>query len=438
MTRKASARSPRTRPLFAQFAVSGLVAVLLVAIAATFVLGRAGQRESVRDARRLTEVIGRSVVEPNLTAGVVSGDRRALDEFDRLVRERIIGEPVVRVKLWGSDGRIVYSDIRRLIGARYRLENDERAALAGGRVDAGISDLSRPENRFERPQRKLLEVYMPVTAAGGERLLFEAYMRYSDVAARGRRVWITFAPALIAALLLLWLVQMPLALSLIRRLRREHSERETLLLRALNASDVERRRIAGDLHDGIVQDLAGTSYALAVAADGAQTTPRKELAGVLGGAATSTRQSMRQLRSLLVEIYPPNLRDAGLEAALNDLTTSVSARGIAVTTDVAGQVPSDEAERLVFRTAQEALRNVVDHSGAFSCSVTLHASEDGTELLVTDDGVGFEAELVREREAAGHVGLRLLADRAEDAGGELSIDSKPGKGTTVRLWLPAT
>ena len=438
MTRKAPTSSPRARPLFAQFALSGLVAVLLVAIAATFVLGRAGRRESVRDARRLTEVIGRSVVEPNLTAGVVSGDPRALDEFDRLVRARVLGDPVVRVKVWRSDGRIVYSDKRELVGARYQLEDDERRALADGRVDAGISDLSRPENRFERAEHKLLEVYMPVVTANGEPLLFEAYMRYSDIAARGRRVWVTFVPALVAALLLLWLVQLPLALSLTRRLRREHAEREMLLVRALNASDVERRRIAGDLHDGIVQDLAGTSYALAVAADGADVAPRKDLQDVLRGAASSTRQSMRQLRSLLVEIYPPSLRDAGLEAALNDLVAGLSARGIAVTADVSERAPSAEAERLIFRTAQEALRNVIEHAGARSCSVTLRAVENALELVVTDDGRGFDAELASERAEAGHVGLRLLADLAEDAGGELTIESAPGAGTRVRLWLPAT
>ena len=131
-------------------------------------------------------MIGRSVIEPNLNAGVVAGDRKALDEFDRVVRRRVIRGPVVRVKLWRGDGRIVYSDERQLVGARYTLDSDDRAALVGGRVDAGISDLNRPENRFERPWHKLLEVYMPVKAAG-EPLLFEAYMRYSDVAACGSR-----------------------------------------------------------------------------------------------------------------------------------------------------------------------------------------------------------------------------------------------------------
>lgn len=410
--------------------------MLVVAVGATFVLRRAGQRESVRDARRLTEVIGRSVIEPNLSVAVVHGDRTAVDRFDHLVRARVIRGPVVRVKLWRGDGRIVYSDKRQLVGARYFLEDEERSALAAGRVDAGISDLNRPENRFERPQHKLLEVYMPVKTPNGAPLLFEAYMRYSDIAARGRRVWLTFAPALVAALLLLWLVQLPLALSLARRLRHEHRERETLLLRALNSSDVERRRIAGDLHDGVVQDLAGTSYALAVAADRAGAIPRDDLAGALRRGAASTRRAMRQLRSLLVEIYPPNLRDAGLESALNDLVTGLSARGIAATAEVSQTVASDEAQRLIFRTAQEALRNVIDHADARNCWLTMRTANGGVELLVRDDGSGLDETLVRERQAAGHLGLKLLSDRARDARGTLTLESSPGEGTTVRLWLP--
>ncbi len=420
-----------------QFALSGLVAMLLVALAATIVLRRAGASESGRDARRLTEVLGRSVVEPNLTDGIVSGNRTQTTAFDRLVHARVLRSPVVRVKLWTPTGRIAYSDEPRLIGSCYPLGEDEIAALRGNGVEAGISDLSAPENRYERSEHKLLEVYMPVHTQSGRPLLFEAYLRFSDVAASGRKVWLAFLPALFAALLLLWLLQLPIALSLARRLRRAHAERETLLLRALNASDTERRVIAADLHDGVVQDLAGASYALAVAAQKVDRTPTNELAHALRTGADATRQSMRQLRSLLVEIYPPNLRDAGLEPALNDLAAKAVARGVAVDVDVADGVrPSDEVERLVFRTAQEALRNVVEHAGAETCSIDVHENGSDVELVVADDGRGFEHAVLDERRAQGHLGLALLSDQAADLGGSLDIDSAPGAGTRVTLRLP--
>jgi two-component system, NarL family, sensor kinase len=429
--------APSGRRLFVQFALSGLAAMLIVALAATIVLRRAGETESVRDARRLTEVLGRSVVVPNLTDGVVSGNRTQLAAFDRLVHARVLRSPVVRVKLWTSRGRIAYSDEPRLIGARYALGDDEVAALRGNGLEAGISDLSAPENRYERRQDKLLEVYMPVHTQSGRPLLFEAYLRFSDVAASGRKVWLAFLPAVFAALLMLWLLQLPIAVRLARRLRRAHAEREALLLRALNASDTERRTIAADLHDGVVQDLAGTSYALAVAAEKAEGAPTSEVTRALRNGADATRQSMRQLRSLLVEIYPPNLRDAGLEPALNDLAARAVARGVAVEVDVVDGVQlSDGVERLVFRTAQEALRNVVEHAGAKTCSIAVHANGNGVEVLVVDDGRGFEHAVLEERGAQGHFGLALLADQAADLGGSLDIDSIPGSGTRVRLRLP--
>jgi signal transduction histidine kinase len=236
---------------------------------------------------------------------------------------------------------------------------------------------------------------------------------------------------------MLWLLQLPIALSLARRLRRAHAEREALLLRALNASDTERRVIAADLHDGVVQDLAGASYALAVAAENVDDTPTNEVARALRTGADATRQSMRQLRSLLVEIYPPNLRNAGLEPALNDLAARAVARGVAVDVDVAeGLRPSDAVERLVFRTAQEALRNVVEHAGAETCSIDVNANGRGVVLVVADNGRGFERTVLEERRAEGHLGLALLADQAEDLGGSLDIDSTPGAGTRLTLTVP--
>src|SRR5262249_10620544 len=152
-------------------------------------------------------------------------------------------------------GRIVYSDEPRLVGMRFPLDRDELDAAAQDRPLAEVSDLSKPENRFERGLGdQLLEVYYPVKAPDGTQLLFETYLRLSGLAARGRTVWLAFLPVLLAALIVLWLIQAPLAWSLARRVHNAQRERERLLLRAVDASTAERRRIAADLHDGVVQD----------------------------------------------------------------------------------------------------------------------------------------------------------------------------------------
>ena len=414
-----------------RFALSGLAALLAVVLVSLTFVRRAGDEESIREARDITRLLARGVVEPKLTDAVLRQRRSALADLDRVVRARVLEPPVVRVKLWSADGRIVYSDEPRLIGSRYRLGAEERDILARGGVEAEISDLTRPENRFERRSGELLEVYLPVHTRDGTPLLFEAYQRYSSVTASGRRLWLAFIPALVGALILLWLVQIPLAWALTRRLERGRRERERLLEHAVEASDLERRRIASDLHDGVVQDLAGMAFTLAGAAERARGNGVSE---VLQGAAEGIRQSLRRLRSLLVEIYPPNLESAGLESALADLLAPLAGRGITSELDVPSGVRLDPSvEQLVFRTAQEALRNVAEHAQADHVTVRLREAGGRATLVVEDDGRGFDSATAARRREEGHLGLALLSDRAADLGGSLQIDSKPGEGTRVLL-----
>src|SRR5436309_3465375 len=131
-------RTPSLRRLLLQFAASGLIAVLLVALAAVYAFRRAGERESVRDARRVTEVLATSVIQPRLRDSILQGDPKAIEALDTAVRPNVVRDPVVRVKLWSRDGRIVYSDEPRLIGSQYRLESDERSAFTG-RSEAEVS-----------------------------------------------------------------------------------------------------------------------------------------------------------------------------------------------------------------------------------------------------------------------------------------------------------
>lgn len=432
-------RRPATvRGAVVQFAVSGLVVLVLLGGAAVLVLRQEGRDESIRDARTLTQALGLGVVEQSLDDGLLVGDEQAVDQFDRAIRRGVLSDQVVRVKIWSRDGRVIYSDEPRLIGSVYPLGEEELAALDRGGTEAELSDLSEPENRFERSYRELLEVYLPIVTPGGERVLFETYQPFDSITASGRKIWLQFTPALILALVLLWLIQLPLALSLARRVRESQRERESLLRQAIESSDAERRRIAADLHDGVVQDLAGISYGLSAAADRVPPEESSGVATTLRSAATSTRQSMRRLRSLLVEIYPPNLQTVGLAAAITDLTAPLTASG----TEVRVDVPADlrlraPVEALLFRGAQEALRNVAKHAGAGTVDVRVEQVNGVVRLQVDDDGQGFSPEALEERRAEGHLGLRLLGDLAERAGGSLEIVPTPGVGTRLRLVVPA-
>jgi two-component system, NarL family, sensor kinase len=428
---------PSTASAVAKFALAGLAALALVGVAAFFVMRDIGTSQATDNAKQVTRVVGHGIVAPDLTQGVLNGDPASIARLDRTVKQRVLGDGIVRIKIWTPDGQIVYSDEHRLIGSRYPLGEDEIDSLRGGDVVADVSDLSAPENRFEQHFGKLLEVYLPIKGPGGQQLLFESYQRYSSVTSSGSSIWLAFAPALIGALILLELFHVPLASSMARRLRRGHRDREALLQRAIESSELERRRIASDLHDGPVQRLAGTSYSLSAAAERSKSNGDAGSPGeALQRGAAQTRQTVRELRSLLIEIYPASLREAGLERALADLLAPLRGRGVETSVDVdEGLGLSHERDALIFRVAQEAVRNAARYSEADSLSVHVVGDNGRVALTVADDGSGFEPD----REPAGddgHFGLRLLSELARDAGGSLEVDSAPGRGTTVRLELP--
>lgn len=427
---------PSVTAAVGRFALAGIVAVALVGLASFLLMRRIGNSEATDNASELTRVIGQGVVEPNLTEGLLGGDPSAIERFDRLLGT-VLADPIVRVKLWTGSGRLVYSDEPRLIGKQFGLGDDELLTLRTGAPDSDVSDLSAPENRFERDRGKLLEAYTKVTGPGQEPLLFETYQLYSSVTSSGRSLWLAFAPALAAALIVLELIQLPLASSLARRVRGAHRERVGLLERAVDASDRERRRIAGDLHDGAVQDLAGAALTLEGAARRLDARD-PDSAQALRRGAEQTRGSVRSLRSLLVEIYPPSLQRAGLCAALEDMLSPLAARGIETELAFAADPElSVEEEALCFRVAGEAVRNALKHAGAGRVAVALAASAEQVELTVRDDGRGFAAGAADGTESVeGHLGTDLLRDLAAEAGAEVRVDSRPGQGTVVHLGLP--
>ena len=422
------------RPV-AVFALSGLAVLGLVALAGTLALRSLSTSEAVRDARRLATVTGRGIVEPALTTAVVRGDPEAIARLDRIVRRRVLAPDVARVKVWNAEGTILYSDDASLIGRKYALAPEDLRALRTSTASARKTDLTEPENAHERTLGDLTSVYLGLRAQDGTPVLYEEYLRSSAIAGSSQRLVRLFAPVGIIALLVLAALQIPLAWRMASRIRRAQQERERLLQRAVDASDRERRLIAAGLHDGVVQELAGHSFQMAAALERDQHDA--ELREALSSAAGGTRNAIRQLRSMLLEIYPPALRDHGLAAALPDAVAPLVARGVNVTVDVDEELAMPaEIEQLVFRTAQEAIRNAGAHAAACNVSVSVTQAGDSVSLRVADDGRGFDDDDVRVRRAEGHMGLALLGDLVETAGGTLTVTSKPGSGTEVQLEVP--
>ncbi|HSD77729.1 MAG TPA: ATP-binding protein, partial [Solirubrobacteraceae bacterium] len=322
---------------------------------------------------------------------------------------------------------------------RYRLGDDERRLLREGGAEAELSDLSKPENSFERSEGKLLEAHTPIRTPDGSQVLFEIYQRFESVSASAERLLGALAPPLLGGLAVLLLFQVPLACSMAGRLQRGHRERERLLAGAIEASSQERRRIAADLHDGVVQDLAGVAFGLAPLAADAERRGAQAEATALRDATARLRQAVRDLRTLLVEIHPPSLESAGLQAALGDLLSPLQAAGVATALHVDDADGAGSAsDALVYRVAREAVRNVQAHADAAAVRVDVTRPAPGTtRLVVQDDGRGFAPAERRRSGEQGHVGLTLREELVRQASGTLSVRSAPGSGTTVELEVPA-
>ena len=153
---------------------------------------------------------------------------------------------------------------------------------------------------------------------------------------------------------------------------------------------------------------------------------------------SGSRSSDADLRTLIIEIAPPTLRREGLHAALLEILHTLKSGG----TKTRLELPSNlrlrpDRASLVFRVAQEVLRNVVAHAEAKHVTVALKEADGMAILKIMDDGKGFSEDQVARRRAQGHVGTSAIVELAEDAGGTLDIQSEVGKGTRVTLSVPA-
>ena len=408
------------------FAIPGFVLLGLLAALSFWAARNVASDESVRDAVISAQQAEQLAIQPNLREGLADGDPEAIAALDEVVRKRLLTDPTVTVRVWREDGTIVYADKPQLIGERFELGADELEVLEQGGVDAGVSDLTKPENRFERNYGELVEVYLPVTAQDGTTYLLEVYQRQAFLDSATQKMLMALAPSIVGALAVLAFILLLLAWRMARRLDRDRQHREELLLYAVNSSAAERRRIAADLHDGVVQDLAGVSFGLTALSQGAQDpVTRTQLAS----AADHTRKAVGSLRTLLVDIYPPNLREAGLSAALQDLAGTLDCP---VDLDLQpGLALDDKCQQALYRMAREVTQNISKHAAATQVWISLHRLDDLVEMVVRDDGRGFGPAPAD----SGHVGLTLIADLASQMGGALEVDSTPGEGTCVTITV---
>ena len=435
--RRAGSRPPTARSVLLRFALGSAAAIAVAVVGGYFALRSVAIDEAKRETRTKVQEAGQ-LVEANLGDGLLVGKPAAVGAVDDVVVARVLSSSIVRVKIWSTDGHVLYSDDPAEIGGHYTLDAGQLSLLRNGGAKVEVTDLRRPENTLDRGRGELIEAYTRIRTPTGTPVLFEIYQRFGSVTANARRLLTALAPPILGAIALIVLIQAPLLYSLTRRLQRGHEEREALLGNAIAASARERRRVASYLHDGPVQDIAGLAFSLAPLADGADARGAGAEAGVLRTTIERLRRTVRDLRTLLVELHPPHLAAAGLEAALADLVSPVQASGTVVSVAIDGAERLDrEQEALVYRVAQEAVRNVIAYADAATLQVELTVGDGVARLVVSDDGRGFDPGIRERRLAEGHLGLSLVEELARQSGGTLEISSSEGGGTRVDLEVPS-
>lgn len=212
-------------------------------------------------------------------------------------------------------------------------------------------------------------------------------------------------------------------------LRRSERERRNLVQQLVRASEEERARLAGDVHDDSVQAMAAVGMRLETLKRRLEDNDRVLEVDQL---QTTVSDAVSRLRRLLFELRPPALDQHGVAAALRELLDRLDVRS---RLDASGfEEPPDELRTILYRIAQESLANIRKHASAASVTVALESDVTGWRVRVTDDGVGFTPDDGGSDPT--HMGMASMRERAEMGDGTCSVTSTPGEGTTVEVFLP--
>jgi signal transduction histidine kinase/ligand-binding sensor domain-containing protein len=302
---------------------------------------------------------------------------------------------------------------------RYKLEGRDRDwQSAGNRRQAFYNDLAPGSYRFR------------VIAANNSGVWNEtgATLDFTIAPAYYQTTWF---PALVIGFVIagVW------AAHRIRLRIVEKHQREILALneRLMKAQEQERIRIAGELHDGVMQQMLAVTMMLGTAK---RRTSESETKTSLDKIQEKLIQAGTDIRQLSHDLHPPVLQEAGLPEAMRNYCEQFSASsGIVVACDADDRVRdlSRGAALALFRIVQEALGNAAKHAHAKRIAVRLSRSADEVSLTVSDDGAGFDPGQLGTK---GGLGLVMMRERASQLNGTFGFDSAPGRGTTIRVTIP--
>ena len=220
-------------------------------------------------------------------------------------------------------------------------------------------------------------------------------------------------------------------------LERKQAVQQAFARQLIDSQEADRKRIAADLHDGVSQTLVVIrNWARMGAPLATQDEPAAKRMGDIAEAAS---QALGEVRGVVQDLLPYQLERVGLVESMRETAARVAdASGIAITCDLAavdGRLSPGTQLRL-FRVAQEGLNNVVKHSGARAASLEMIGRPAHVQLIIRDNGKGFVPGAVTPTAAGDGFGLVGMAERCRMMGGDLRVDSAPGKGTVITIAVP--
>lgn len=414
-------------------ALGALFALAVVIVGSSYLASQIARDEELAEAVRSGEVLASSVLDTSIQ-GLMDGQPGALIALDDAVQTRRHNGSMVSLRVLTADAHVVYADDHSLIGKR--LSTVPSAPPAGSR--ATVITAGQAQSEIGRAATgRMVKVDMMVTLPRGSAVRVMLYSTDERLRTSESVLAIKLDVLSAGAVSLLLLLNLPVSVWLIRRVARGHMERIRLLSNEVASADRERRNIARDLHDGVVQDLAGAGYALEALASEVSIGHDGAARQMLDLSRDAVRRSTQALRTLIIEVAPPDLSSEGLPSAVSNLATTVRRKhdiDVDVRVDLRDSI-SREAATVVYRAVRECLTNTVLHSGGRHAQIDIRSDAVDVHVIAEDDGRGFPAD-VAERRRSGHMGLNLLAETISDLGGFLAIDGRQDGGAVVRCRIP--
>jgi len=468
--------------LVGSFALASLVAILAIGVAITVITTHQVVRTQELDAQFHARFVADSVLRLelrrfDLSTPLEGRDYRRLDDF---VRERILLDPVVRMKLWGLDGTILYSDEPRLVGRHFEGEPD---AADGEGAESEVTNLAEHENAFERPlAAKLFSTYVPFyfdpSSPGKPQAVVELYQDYGSIQARADELLTDRLIALGIGLILLYVLLLPIVVRASHRLRRQNeqlaeqarrlqdqAERLESHLAIEQASSAELRHINQMKSDFVAVASHELRSPLTAILGYVKTLRRPEFEGNPTARAeflaAIERQGDRLFRLVTNVLTASQVEDhdASLEISTFDLGSVAEEvregfheSGSRIHVQVPEDLPPIESDRV---RVGEIIANLLDNALKYSpdeSTIELGAlAEDETvKFWVLDRGVGidpddlerifdrfYQTDQSTTRRFGGvGLGLHLVRQLASALGGRVGVESAPGKGSTFTVTLP--